>query len=116
MKVILRDCLSASVLTGIYAINGLPARVQFPAALIVNLSSSSSAGSYWTTIYINVNARGFYFDTFARPPPKQIVTFLKRNCKLYKYNKIRVQYNKSIVCGLFCIVPFCYNLNLFVII
>jgi len=104
MKVILRDCLSASVLTGIYAINTLPVRVQFPAALIVNLSSSSSGGSHWTAIYINENARGFYFDTFARPPPKQIVTFLKRNCKLYQYNKIQVQDNTSTLCGLFCIV------------
>jgi hypothetical protein len=77
LEVILKECLSASILIGIYAINTLPVYVEYPAALIVNLSSSNSTGSHWVAIYINENRQGHYFDSFGRNPPKSIQLFYK---------------------------------------
>jgi hypothetical protein len=104
LQVILKDCLSASVLTGIYAINTLPIRVQYPAGLIVNLSVSGTQGTHWVVIYINNIRHGFYFDSLGRPPPKPIEKFLKRNCVLYHFNNIKFQDDLSVYCGQFCIV------------
>ena len=75
LEVILKECLSASILIGIYAINTLPVYVEYPAALIVNLSSSTSTGSHWIAIYINENRQGHYFDPFGRNPPKSVQLF-----------------------------------------
>ena len=104
LRLILKDCVSASVLTGIYAINTLPVLVKYPAALIVNLDKSNSGGSHWVAIFINTKRKGIYFDSFGRPPPKPVVSFLRRNCNMYYVNNIQYQDNQSVYCALFCIV------------
>jgi len=75
LKVILQDCASATTLTGIYSVDTLPKQVEYPAALIVNLSPSTSPGTHWTAIYINKHGRGQYFDSFGNEPSKPIVFF-----------------------------------------
>ena len=104
LAVMLSDCVSASVLTGVYSIDTLPILVTAPAALIINLDKSFSTGTHWVAIFIDHKKKGFYFDSLGRTPPKQIVTFLKRNCIRYSINHIKYQHNNSMNCGLFCIV------------
>lgn len=104
LDVVLRDCRTASVLSGIYALDTIPAIVQPPVALIVNLSPSYREGTHWVTLYINSRRRGFYFDPLAQPPSKPLVHFLQRNCKVYHVNDIQYQADHSLLCGMFCIV------------
>ena len=104
LKVMLKDCTSASVLTGIYSIDTLPTHIEYPAALIVNLSPSTSTGTHWTAIYIDQLAHGKYFDSFGRDPPKPILKFMQRNCKLFRVNQTQYQHENSLLCGSFCIV------------
>ena len=104
LKVMLKDCTSASVLTGIYSIDTLPTHIEHPAALIVNLSPSTFTGTHWTAIYIDQLAHGKYFDSFGRDPPKPILKFMQRNCKLFRVNLTQYQHENSLLCGSFCIV------------
>ena len=104
LQFVLKDCKTASVVTGIYAIDTLPVQVKHPAALIVNLSPSASGGSHWVVIFIDKNRRGFYFDSLGRKVPKPIMKFLRRNCIYFKMNRTQYQHDDSILCGLFCII------------
>lgn len=116
LSVVLHDCVTSSILTGIYALNHLPVIVKAPAAIIINLSPSYQQGTHWTCIYINKNRRAFYFDSLGRNPPKPIVQFLQRNSSIYHVNKVQYQADNSVLCGLFCIIYIYYkvrNVNIF---
>ena len=104
LQLVLKDCKTASVVTGIYAIDTLPVLVKHPAALIVNLSPSTSGGSHWIVIFVDKNRRGLYFDSLGRKPPRPILKFLRKNCKYFSINRIQYQADDSVFCGLFCIV------------
>jgi len=104
LETILQDCVSASILTGIYAIDTLPVVVKYPAALIINLSVSRSGGSHWVCVYINRHGDGYYFDSLGNPAPRPILKFLRRNCKSFRVNTTKYQADQSVLCGLFCIV------------
>lgn len=104
IKLILKDCRSASVLTGVYSINTLPVLVKPPAALIVNLDKSYNPGTHWVVIFINQQKHGYYFDSLGQPIPKEIKNFLQRNSKVFVRNKTQYQADDSTACGLFCIV------------
>jgi len=111
LKIVLHDCFSASILTGIYSLNHLPAIVKAPAAVIVNLSPSYQQGTHWTCIVINKNNRAFYFDSLAQKPPKSIVHFLRRNSSIYRVNNVQYQADDSVLCGLFCLVYIYYKVR-----
>lgn len=106
LSVVLHDTsrVTSSILTGIYALNHSPTIVKSPGALLINLSPSYQRGTHWTSIVINRNKRGFYFDSLGRNPSKPIVQFLQRNCNIYYVNKVQYQAGHSVYCGLFCII------------
>ena len=62
LKVMLIDCTSASVLTGIYSIDTLPTHIEYPAALTVNLSPSTSTITHWTAIYTTTTLQDSNFN------------------------------------------------------
>lgn len=74
--------------------------------IILNLDSHNEPGSHFVSIY-STNKHLEYFDSYGLPPfiPK-IVEFLRyltrKNNVALKINKIRIQSNKSVFCGVFC--------------
>lgn len=44
-----------------------------------------------------------YFDSFALPPPEEIIQFMKTSDKPLEHNSGQIQKMDSIMCGYFCI-------------
>ena len=78
--------------------------------IIFNLDKHNEGGSHWVTVFLNIKKkRIFYFDSYAKTIPKQILKFVKTvqkqgikegiNIK-YKSIKLRHQYGNS-ECGMY---------------
>jgi len=48
---------------------------RYPIAFVVNTDKSSGPGEHWVAIFIDQNGRGYYFDSYGRPPLKEIDQF-----------------------------------------
>jgi len=78
--------------------------------VIFNLDKHNQSGSHWVSVFLNIKKRRiFYFDSYAKPIPKQIFKFIKtvkkQGKKLdidirYKSIKLRHQYGNS-ECGMY---------------
>jgi len=66
---------------------------------IINLESAPMNGSHWLALTIRGN-HAFYVDSFAGPPPLEVIAFVKRRrgCHLF-YNNVIIQDLKSENCG-----------------
>jgi hypothetical protein len=90
---------------GVFASNELPNRVppNVTIKLIVNLDPKPLKGFHWTAIY-RKQRRGYYFDTFGRPPPRRIRNWLSQNCLRWAFNeKILQSPNDKVSCGYICV-------------
>lgn len=90
-------------LIGVFSKNELPPKVK-SGFYVINLADSDEEGTHWTCFYANTRnkAHALYFDSFATPPPKEVVEFLKPFRNII-YNNVQVQANTSVCCGFFCI-------------
>jgi hypothetical protein len=89
------DCLPP-----LYALNN----ITKPVKLIVNLDPSSQPGSHWVAIYRRADGVAYYFDTFGRPPPPRIHSWLAKNCKDWKSFDKQIQgANDKVSCGYICL-------------
>jgi hypothetical protein len=90
---------------GVFASDQLPARVppNVTIKLIVNVQPQAMRGLHWTAIY-RKQRRGYYFDTFGRPPPRRIRDWLSQNCLRWAFNeKILQSPNDLVSCGYICV-------------
>ena len=75
---------------------------------IMNLNTSSESGSHWTCYYRMGNVR-YYLDSFAEPPPIELLKYLKsdlefnHNLPVIKRNSLTVQHDQSSECGALCL-------------
>ena len=75
---------------------------------IINFNTSSQPGSHWTCYYCHGDTR-IYFDSFAEPPPIELLKYLKtdsefsKNLPVMKRNALTVQHDKSSECGSLCL-------------
>ena len=91
---------------GVYPCDKLPKNElkYLPCSFVVNLSPSSESGSHWVGLYIDANKRGNYFDSYGmRPRNKNIVEFLRTQCKGYSWSKKEIQSVNSSTCGAYAI-------------
>lgn len=93
------------IFKGVYSADTLPSKNKFtlPAAFIVNLSNSSSAGSHWISIYISkYNIIGYYFDSYGFAPKiNTIIKWLRNVYNKVIFNKYQIQHYKSRLCGFY---------------
>lgn len=83
--------------------------------MITNLDRHNQSGSHWTSLFMVVDPKhpaygAYYYDSVARPPPKEIIAFVKSLNQQYKaagnpqmrllWNKKRHQYANT-ECGVF---------------
>ena len=102
---------------GVGPIDRLPTTlIAKPRSFIINLDESWKPGSHWVAIYFPINGPAYYFDSFGRYPPTQIINFMERNSKFgWIFNYHKLQGDLSTLCGYYCIVfiKFAPNYNAF---
>lgn len=76
-----------------------------PTAFIVNTDDHTRSGMHWVAMYADKSCSAFYFDSFGLPPfiPDHI-NRLRKNCKQFRWNNVRLQSDSSDVCGQYCIM------------
>jgi hypothetical protein len=71
--------------------------------MIVNLDPKNLPGSHWVAISRR-GGKAYYFDTFGRPPPKEISDWLSNNSLSWTYFKNIIQApNDTTSCGYICL-------------
>ena|SRR5437868_8264642 len=90
---------------GVFACDKLPKFANKPSALICNTQPSNMPGEHWIAIYLDINGKGEYFDSYGMPPLKsEFAAFLKTNCKKnWSFNNKELQDWDSDVCGQYCL-------------
>ena len=86
----------------------LPAKPWKAECGILNLNTHDQKGSHWVAWYKEGKER-YYFDSFAEPPPIELMQYLKSNRELeldlpvIRRNAVTVQHDKSTECGSLCL-------------
>ena len=94
--------MSRSVFLNVYSRRNLPSQIKsYPTSFIINTDTRNLPGRHWVAIYINKQKSGEYFDSFGRPPSRDINSWLNRYCLRWRCvltNKI-LQNPFSLLCG-----------------
>lgn len=97
----------SSCTTGVFASDRIPHKPTFyPYAFIANTQKHTLLGQHWIAIFVPTPAEGEFFDSFAEDPSyysKQFQDFFSKNNLKLKVNNKRIQSDKSVVCGEYCI-------------
>ena len=96
--VLRNDLFTKSIFEGVYALDKVPTNLQHNAIYVINLDKSKEKGSHWTALKID-REQVIYFDSLARPPPKEIVPKMYKIGKDILYADIPIQSILSQVCG-----------------
>lgn len=77
----------------------LPKRKGKDDSIVINLEDfADGEGTHWVCCFGNE-----YFDSFGLPPPDVVVRWMKKNGDDVFYNSSKLQKDRSILCGYFCI-------------
>jgi hypothetical protein len=74
-----------------------------PGSYIINMDNSDGPGSHWVSVFIDIERRPYYFDSFGCHEPKEIEEFMKRTKRPIQSNSIQIQNINSSCCGYYCI-------------
>ena len=66
-------------------------QISFPPAYVFNFDLSYKPGVHWAAVYIDSKGLPEYFDSFGRPPPREIKNFLCTYAESWNYNHVPVQ-------------------------
>lgn len=89
---------------GVYPLNHLPCvRNDRDQGFIVNTDPCTQDGQHWVAVSVLSDGTGEYFDSFARPVPKEIRKFLANHVVKYEKSDKMIQHPFSTSCGQFCI-------------
>ena len=90
---------------GVFPADQIPKVWTKPTAFVINTDDHTKAGMHWIAIYVDNSCNAFYFDSFGLPPfiPDHI-NRLRKNCKRFRWNSVRLQSANSNVCGQYCIM------------
>ena len=88
----------------VYPSDLIPHSITRSGCLILNTDPHNLEGSHWLAIHLTPRAySAYYFDSYGLPPDiPQILSFLRRNCTVWEYNKLQLQGLTSTVCGKYC--------------
>ena len=99
------DKVTSRTFRGVFALDEIVHIKQksFPSAYVFNLDPSYKPGVHWVAVYIDRKGRPEYFDSFGRPPPREIKDFLCTYAESWNYNDVPVQELYSTTCGQFVV-------------
>ena len=89
---------------GVYPSDLIPHSVTRFGCLILNTDPHNQEGSHWLAIHLTPRSySGYYFDSYGLTPDiPQFLSFLRRNCTVWDYNRTQLQGLTSTVCGKYC--------------
>ena len=93
---------------GVMMRDELPPHPKLNECGILNLNTHLQQGSHWICWYKKGKMR-YYFDSFAEPPPSELLTYLKTSMELTEdtpciiRNAVTVQHDESSECGSLCL-------------
>ena len=97
------DKYIAKINGGCWSIDTLPLPLPRNRLYVCNLDPSSMPGSHWVGISVldtpSSSTSAFYFDSFARPPPMEILPQLLSTSDCVFFNDRVLQNPLSAVCG-----------------
>ena len=95
------DKVTSRTFKGVYALDEIVHTKQksSPSAYVFNLDPSYKPGVHWVAVYIDRKGLVEYFDSFGRPPPREIKDFLYTCAESWNYNHVPVQELYSTTCG-----------------
>ena len=90
---------------GVYALDEIEHIKQrcFPSAYVFNLDPSYKPAVHWVAVYIDRRGLVEYFDSFGRPPLREIKDFFYTYAESWNYNHVPVQELYSMTCGQFVV-------------
>ena len=99
------DKVTSRNFKGVYALYEIKhiKQISFPSAYVFNLDPSYKLGVHWVPVYIDREGFPEYFDSFERPPPREIKDFLCTYAESWNYNHVPVQELYSMKCGQFVV-------------
>ena len=99
------DKVTSRNFKGVYALDEIKhiQQISFPSAYVFNLDPSYKPGVHWVAVYIDRKGRPEYFDSFGRPPSREIKDFLCTYAESWNYNDVPVQELYSTTCGQFVV-------------
>lgn len=95
---------------GVFSSDTLPKLRKNFVSFIINLDPHTLPGTHWVAAYFKNSDEAIYFDSYGRPPPKNILKFLKTNSKNITHNKFCYQDYTTLTCGYFCLY-FLFNMS-----
>ena len=104
----LKDVLRNPHFKGVMMRDELHSRPKRIECRIVNLNTCWESGSHWICYY-KMGHKRFYFDSFAEPPPAELVKYLKTRHELHNdlpcimRNSHTVQHDNAVECGGLCL-------------
>lgn len=103
-KIVHSDTSASPYFVGVFPADKIPHITQTPAGIIFNLDDSDQPGSHWVGVWINVDGRATYFDSFGLPPLRRsLLTFLSMYPE-WEMNSKRFQHLTSQDCGYYTIL------------
>lgn len=75
--------------------------VGFP--FILNLDITGNPGTHWVMFMRITRQTMFYYDSFGRPPPDELIKLCDRYDWTLKYIDIQIQDDSSTACGYFTV-------------
>ena len=93
---------------GVYALDEIKhvQQLSFPSAYVFNLDPSYKPGVHWVAVYIDRKGLSEYFDSFGRPPLREIKDFFVLMQKagitmMYLFKNIILQHVDNLLCFIF---------------
>ena len=101
------DAFTAPLNGGVWSIDTLPFPLPRERLYVCNLDPSTMQGSHWIGISTlssqsasaSASASAFYFDSFARPPPLEMLPQLLSTSDFVMYNDVTLQNPLTAICG-----------------
>jgi hypothetical protein len=90
--------------SGVYPASQLPVTlIRKSSGIIINLDEHWKTGSNWVAVYFPKIGPAYYFDSFGRYPPNQIIALMERNSRRgWTWSTKKLQ-DLSTLCGFYCI-------------
>ena len=105
-----RSSKTKNFFKGVYSSDTLPNINDLPSCLVLNVDEKHEPGSHWTAIYLDVNGRGEYFDSYGLPPlSKHVVKFMETYSKPWTFNERQLQNAITTMCGPYTIFFLLYR-------
>ena len=105
-KILQRLC--GDVFMGVFPSNHLP-HPSREGIFVVNTDACNRPGEHWICIFVGLDGKGEFFDSFGRPPDGVFLSYMNMHCRRWTYNSLQLQSIASRLCGHYCIFYCAYH-------